>query len=62
KSWVKQGRVADHFEIAHPWVDPHNDGIPEDVHSKSRNWIASLSHIRFLHKGRRFRHFGAFTG
>jgi len=35
------------FEIAHPWVDADADGVPEDVFSRSRNWIASLSRILF---------------
>ncbi len=39
--------VLDRFEIAHPWVDTDSDGIPEDVNSRSRNWIASLSRILF---------------
>lgn len=38
---------AERFEIAHPWVDANSDGTPEDVFSKSRNWIASLSRILF---------------
>lgn len=35
------------FEVAHPWVDANSDGTPEDVFSRSRNWIASLSRILF---------------
>jgi len=39
--------VPERFEIAHPWVDTDSDGVPEDVNSKSRNWIASLSRILY---------------
>jgi len=39
--------IPERFEIAHPWVDVDSDGTPEDVFSKSRNWIASLSRILF---------------
>lgn len=39
--------VPSRFNIAHPWVDTDADGIPEDVHSRSRNWIASLSRILY---------------
>jgi D-alanyl-D-alanine carboxypeptidase len=39
--------IPDSFTIAHPWVDTDSDGVPEDVYSKSRNWIASLSRILF---------------
>jgi hypothetical protein len=31
--------------IAHPWVDADADGTPEDMSSRSRNWIASLTRI-----------------
>ena len=48
------GMLLDHskpaparFEIAHHWVDTDSDGTPEDVSSRSRNWIASLSRIDF---------------
>jgi D-alanyl-D-alanine carboxypeptidase len=37
--------ISDRFKIAHPWVDADADGKPEDVFSRSRNWIASLSRI-----------------
>jgi D-alanyl-D-alanine carboxypeptidase len=39
--------IPGRFRIAHPWVDTDSDGKPEDVFSKSRNWIASLSRILF---------------
>jgi hypothetical protein len=39
--------IPDRFEITHNWVDANSDGTPEDVSSKSRNWIASLSRILF---------------
>ena len=39
--------IPENFEIAHNWVDANSDGEPEDVSSKSRNWIASLSRILF---------------
>ena len=39
--------IPEYYAIAHPWVDIDSDGIPEDVSSKSRNWIASLSRILF---------------
>lgn len=39
--------IPEYYNIAHPWVDIDSDGIPEDVSSKSRNWIASLSRILF---------------
>jgi hypothetical protein len=39
--------VPRRFEIPHPWVDTDSDGTPEDVSSKSRNWIASLSRQLF---------------
>ncbi|HUS87447.1 MAG TPA: serine hydrolase domain-containing protein [Bacteroidales bacterium] len=42
------------FEIAHPWVDTDSDGTPEDVFSKSRNWIASLSRILFYTRAEDF--------
>lgn len=37
--------VPQGYEVAHPWVDVDSDGVPEDVDSWSRNWIASLSRI-----------------
>jgi hypothetical protein len=39
--------VPARFEIAHNWVDANSDGKPEDVSSRSKNWIASLSRILF---------------
>ena len=39
--------VPERFKIAHHWVDTNSDGTPEDVSSRSRNWIASLSRIDF---------------
>ena len=39
--------VPEGFEIAHHWVDTNSDGTPEDVSSRSRNWISSLSRIDF---------------
>jgi D-alanyl-D-alanine carboxypeptidase len=46
--------VPGRFEIAHPWVDTNSDGTPEDVFSKSRNWIASLSRILFYTRAKDF--------
>jgi D-alanyl-D-alanine carboxypeptidase len=55
------GMLLDHskpvpagFEIAHHWVDTDTDGRPEDVSSRSRNWIASLSRIDFYTRARDF--------
>jgi D-alanyl-D-alanine carboxypeptidase len=39
--------IPGRFKIAHPWVDADFDGELEDVFSRSRNWIASLSRILF---------------
>jgi D-alanyl-D-alanine carboxypeptidase len=39
--------IPSRFVVAHPWVDTNFDGAPEDVFSRSRNWIASLSRILF---------------
>ncbi|MFB0543897.1 MAG: serine hydrolase domain-containing protein, partial [Candidatus Bathyarchaeia archaeon] len=39
--------IPSHFKIAHNWVDTDRDGILEDVSSRSRNWINSLSRILF---------------
>lgn len=46
--------VPQYFEFAHPWVDVDYDGIPEDVNSCSRNWIASLSRILFYTRAEDF--------
>lgn len=46
--------VPDRFRIAHPWVDTDSDGTPEDVFSRSRNWIASLSRILFYTQAQDF--------
>jgi len=46
--------IPDRFEIAHPWVDTDSDGTPEDVFSRSRNWIASLSRIMFYSRAKDF--------
>jgi len=37
--------IPPNYQIAHNWVDTDGDGIPEDVSSRSRNWINSLSRI-----------------
>jgi D-alanyl-D-alanine carboxypeptidase len=39
--------IPDDANIAHPWLDINQDGLYEDVHGYSRNWIASLSRILF---------------
>jgi D-alanyl-D-alanine carboxypeptidase len=39
--------LPDDLNIAHSWVDTNGDGIPEDISTRSRNWIASLSRIFF---------------
>jgi len=39
--------VPSNYRIAHNWVDTDGDGIPEDVSSRSRNWINSLSRILY---------------
>ena len=46
--------IPSRFKIAHPWVDTDSDGTPEDVFSKSRNWIASLSRILFYTRAKDF--------
>jgi D-alanyl-D-alanine carboxypeptidase len=46
--------IPSRFEIAHPWVDTAADGTPEDVFSRSRNWIASLSRIMFYTRAKDF--------
>lgn len=46
--------IPSRFKIAHPWVDADSDGTPEDVFSKSRNWIASLSCILFYTRAEDF--------
>ncbi len=55
------GMLLDHskpvparFEIAHHWVDANHDGVPDDVSSRSRNWIASLSRIDFYTRANDF--------
>ena len=39
--------VPSNHQIAHDWVDTDGDGIPEDVSSRSRNWMNSLSRILY---------------
>ncbi len=46
--------VPGRYAIAHPWVDTDGDGTPEDVVSRSRNWIASLSRILFYTRAEDF--------
>lgn len=46
--------VPERFEIAHHWVDVDSDGTLEDVSSRSRNWIASLSRVDFYTRARDF--------
>jgi D-alanyl-D-alanine carboxypeptidase len=40
--------VPPRYRIAHPWYDTDGDGTPEDIFSKSRNWINSLSGIYYF--------------
>jgi len=56
--------VSGNHEIAHPWFDLDYDGEYEDIHSYSRNWIASLSHIYYYTSAKDFALWGdsLFTG
>jgi len=40
--------VSPRYRIAHAWYDTDRDGIPEDISTKSRNWINSLSGIYYF--------------
>jgi len=40
--------IPSQYRIAHPWYDTDGDGIPEDIFTKSRNWINSLSGIYYF--------------
>ena len=46
--------IPERFEIAHHWVDTDGDGVPEDVSSRSRNWINSLSRILYYTRAEDF--------
>lgn len=46
--------VPARFVLAHQWVDTDADGTPEDVTSRSKNWIASLSRINFYTRAEDF--------
>ena len=40
--------VSPEYRIAHPWYDTDGDGTPDDIFSRSRNWINSLSGIYYF--------------
>jgi D-alanyl-D-alanine carboxypeptidase len=39
--------IPPRHRIAHAWYDTDGDGVPEDISSRSRNWINSLSGIYY---------------
>ena len=50
--------IPPQYKIAHNWVDTDGDGISEDVSSRSRNWINSLSRILFYTTAEDFARWG----